>query len=143
MHRITPILLAALLAATAALAHSGVKDPQVKARMDGMAAQGTQTKVLGQMAKGAAPFDASKAQAAIRALKTEAKRIPALFQHQADDPKSEAKPDIWTNWPAFTERGDTLYDALAAADVTTPDALTRSVRTIGAACGACHKQFRD
>ena len=143
MKRITPVLLITLLTATAVLAHSGVKNAQVKARMDGMAAQGTQTKILGQMAKGAAPFDASKAQAAIQALKTEAKRIPALFQPQADDPKSEAKREIWTNWPTFTERSATLHDALAAADVTTPDALSRAVRAIGAACGACHKQFRE
>ncbi len=143
MHRITPILFVTLLTATAVLAHSGVKNPQVKARMDGMAALGTQTKILGQMAKGAAPFDASKAQAAIQEIKSETKRITALFEPRADDPKSEAKPEIWTNWVVFTAATGGLTDVLAKADVTTFDALGRSVREIGAACSACHKKFRE
>ncbi|MGI9389129.1 MAG: c-type cytochrome [Boseongicola sp.] len=143
MNRIAPVLLATILTATAVLAHSGVKDPQVKARMDGMAVLGAQTKILGQMAKGATPFDASKAQAAIQVMQTETKNITALFESRASDPKSEAKPEIWTKWNAFTEKTDGLSAALAKANVTTAESLSRSVRTIGAACSACHKQFRE
>ncbi|MGI9393128.1 MAG: c-type cytochrome [Boseongicola sp.] len=143
MNRITQVLLTTILTATAALAHSGVKDPQVKARMDGMTVLGAQTKILGQMAKGATPFNASKAQAAIQVIQTETKKITALFEPRADDPKSEAKLEIWTDWTAFTEKTDGLSLALAEANVTTAESLGRSVRTIGAACSACHKQFRE
>ena len=143
MPRITTSTLAVLLVATAALAHSGVKDPQVKARMAGMSVLGEETKVLGQMAKGATPFNAAKAQAAITKMQVEAKRIPALFEPQADDPKSESKPAIWTDWAKFQAHVTALTDALARADVSKPGSLNASVRAIGGACGACHKQFRE
>jgi len=143
VHRITPILLAALLAATAALAHSGVKDPQVKARMEGMGVLGAQTKIVSQMAKGTAPFDAAKARTAIELMQAETQRVPALFEAEADDPKSEAKPAIWTDWAAFTARTDALSNALDAADVTSPDALNATLRKIGTTCGGCHQQFRE
>ena len=143
MRRLTPALLAALLTATAVLAHTGVKDTQVKARMDGMKLLGAQTKILDQIAKGATPFNAAKALTAIEEMQTEAKRTRALFEPKADDPKSEAKSEIWTNWVSFTARSNALSDALATADVTTPDALGQSVRAFGVACSACHKQFRE
>ncbi|NNF90114.1 MAG: cytochrome c, partial [Boseongicola sp.] len=45
-----------LLVASAALAHQGVKNPAVKARMDVMSAIGDNTKLLGRMAKGEVAF---------------------------------------------------------------------------------------
>ncbi len=143
MRLLKPALIAAFFMATAVLAHTGVKDPQVKARMDGMKLLSAQTKILDQMVKGVMPFDPAKALTAIEKMQAEAKRTPTLFEPKADDPKSEARPEIWTDWDSFTARSITLSDALATAEVTTPDALGQSVRAIGAACSACHKQFRE
>ncbi len=82
MSQITPLLMILVVAASAALAHSGVKDPHVKARMDAMGALGAQTKVLSQMAKGAAPFDAEQALTAIENIQAEAKRTPAFLNRK-------------------------------------------------------------
>jgi cytochrome c556 len=65
MRRLTPALIATFIMATAVLAHTGVKDPKVKARMDGMKLLGAQTKILDQMAKGVMPFDPERALTAI------------------------------------------------------------------------------
>ena len=141
--RPTPaITLTLVLAATAALAHTGVKDPQVKARMDGMVTMAADLKTLGQMAKGVTPYDTASAEAALVSLKAEAARIPALFALRAHDPKSEATSDIWTDQNGFTGRTVKMRAVLDKADVGSPEAIRVSLRSIGGACSACHKDYR-
>lgn len=136
-------IVIACLAAGAAVAHEGVKNPAVMARMDGMSTIGAETKILGQMAKGEKPFDAAAAQAASAKIAAEAARIEALFKAQEDDPMSESLPAVWTDFPNFVAKAKTLQEAaLKASDVTTKDALEPSLREIGATCSACHKVYR-
>ena len=78
------------IAATGALAHQGVKNPAVKARMDSMSAIGKSMKVLGGMAKGESSFDAMAVQAAVASIAEQAARTPALFEANETDPKSES-----------------------------------------------------
>ena len=125
MHRSIIALTATVIAATAATAHEGVKDPAVMARMHAMSEIGDATKVLGQMAKGAAPFDATAAQSAADAIAREAARIPALFETRADDPKSEALPAIWERFEDFSALALDLERA-ASVEIATPK--TRSGR---------------
>lgn len=80
----------------------------VKARMDAMSVIGAQMKVLGNMAKGQVAFDASAAQAAAALVAEQAAAVPALFETQVDDPKSEADPAIWTNYPDFSAKAGRL-----------------------------------
>ncbi len=127
------------IAASAALAHTGVKDPQVLARMDGMKAMAGDLKTLGQMAKGVVTYDAETATAALASLKTQTNRIPALFSPQAQDPKSEAIPAIWTDSDGFAARAAQMATALDTTDVSSPEAIGASLRAIGS---AYHEGYR-
>ena len=129
-------------AASAALAHVGVKDPQVKARMDGMKTMAADLKKLGLMARGVTPFDAANANAALLSLKTENDRIPALFAPAATDPKSEARPAVWTDPAGFAQRTAEMGQALDAMTTSSASQIAASLRNVGAACSACHEAYR-
>lgn len=134
-------VLAAICAAGTALAHQGVTSPEVMARMEGMSALAAATKRLGQMAKGEIAFDKTAAKAALAEIRSEAARVVPLFQTRAEDPKSEAQPAIWEDFPDFTLRARALEQA-ASGDVGTADALRKTLAQIGAACGGCHDPYR-
>ncbi|MEM8741112.1 MAG: cytochrome c [Pseudomonadota bacterium] len=134
----------ALLLASAALAHQGVTNPAVLARMNGMSTIAEEMEVLGRMAKGAAPFDAPAARQALRAIAAEAEEIPALFAAPETDPKSEALPEIWTQYDDFTVKAralTTLAEDLAQT-VSMSEDLPAAMRQLGDNCSACHKPYR-
>lgn len=139
---ILPVLLT--LAASAALAHGGVQNPAVLARMEAMTAIGDATKTLGEMAKGATAFDADIARAAARTIATHAAETPALFEAREEDPKSEALPAIWETFEDFTAKSralETLAGNLASG-LDTPDELRQGLGQLGGACKACHSEYR-
>ena len=137
------VLIVAVVAASAAFAHEGVKNPVVKARMDGMIQLGAATKVLGGMAKGEAAYDKAAAEAAVQNIKSEAARIAALFEANEDDPKSEALPAIWENYADFSAKADALGSVAKAVSVGSLDDLRAAMPQIGAACKACHQTYRE
>ncbi len=140
---ILPIVLT--LAASAALAHGGVQNAAVLARMDAMKAIGDATKVLGEMAKGTTAFDVEAARAAAETIASHAAETPVLFEAREDDPKSEALPGIWENFEDFTAKAADLQ-ALAgdlAMGLDTPDALRAGLGDLGATCKACHTEYRE
>ncbi|QMU56958.1 MAG: cytochrome c [Boseongicola sp.] len=137
------LIITSVLSASAVLAHSGVKDHDVMARMESMKILGQETKVLGQMMRGKTSFDVATARAAMDALILEAGETEALFKPRSDDPKSEALPTIWTEPDRFADQLDAMNAVLAGADVSTPDQLEQSLRRISASCSACHKEFRE
>ncbi|MBO9465073.1 cytochrome c [Tropicibacter sp. R15_0] len=127
-----------------ALAHGGVKNAAVMARMNGMTSISEAMKVLGAMAKGQTQFDAETARAAAKDVGTLSAQIPDLFQAPETDPKTEALPVIWERFDAFTALAqDTEASALALSQsLTTPDDLTAGLAQLGATCKACHKEYR-
>lgn len=133
---------AALALATTVLAHSGVKDPGVMARMETMSAVGRATGVLGDMAKGKKAFDAAEAEAARIALIAGFQEVPQLFEEPHQDPKSEALPAIWEQYDDFLAKNDDAIVAAKAMDLQTLDSLRASMGGLGASCGACHKLYR-
>ncbi|NND18611.1 MAG: cytochrome c [Silicimonas sp.] len=133
-----------LLVASAALAHQGVKNPAVKARMDVMSAIGDNTKLLGRMAKGEVAFDAGTARAAAAAIAGGAERTPILFAAREHDPVSEARLNIWSNFEDFSLKSDALKEAAEAAQgMTSEGELRVALAEIGAACRSCHADYRD
>jgi len=136
------LILGLALTAGVAIAKEGVQDPTVKARMDLMGSIGMNTKVLGDMAGGKAPFDAAAAEAAKTALVAAATQIPAAFETEADDPVSEARPDIWMNMEGFVEKAKGLETAAGAIDVSSLESVQAGMGAIGGACKACHSDFR-
>ena len=115
------ILAAGLIPAGGmALAHAGVENPAVKARMDAMSDIGAGTKVLGNMARGRVAFDAAEAEAeaALARIATRAAETPALFEAQEDDPKSEALPAIWADFADFSAIAGDLRRAAEGGDAS-------------------------
>ncbi|MEL6806937.1 MAG: cytochrome c [Pseudomonadota bacterium] len=142
-----PMLVAVALAvcATSVLAHSGVKNPAVMARMHGMTLISDNVKVLGTMAKGQVAFDAASARAAAQAIADHAAQSVDLFAADETDPKSEALPAIWTDFDDFTIKAEALETAAAdlAASVQSLEDVRAAMPKIGATCKACHSKYRE
>jgi len=137
------ILIGAILVAGAAFAKDGVKDPTVKARMELMGTIAANTKVLGDMAGGKAPFEAAAAATAKANIAAAAAQIPAKFEPQATDPVSEAKPDIWTNWADFVAKSEALLVQAEALDTTSLESVQAGMGGIGGTCKACHSVYQN
>ena len=135
-------MIGAIAIATAALAHEGVKDPGVKARMDTMSRVGAATGVLGDMAKGKTAFDATQAEAARASLVAAFKEVPEVFAEPHQDPKSEALPVIWEQFDDFLAKNTEAIAAGEAMTLASLDDLRGSMGALGASCGSCHKAYR-
>lgn len=136
------LTLALCLIATGAIAHEGVKNADVKARMDMMTSIKDATGVLGGMAKAPATFDGARAAEARAQLITLSGQITEAFGPEATDPKSEASPAIWQNWDDFTAKADAITRAAEALDPTSADGVATGMQAIGASCGSCHRAYR-
>ncbi|MCH2250555.1 MAG: cytochrome c [Cognatishimia sp.] len=143
MRKTVLILTSSLMIASMALAHNGVQNPAVMARMQGMEQIGAASKVLGNMARGRVAFDAGTAASAKAALAQHAAEIPALFEAQEDDPKSEALPAIWSDFADFTAKADALRDAAETMDVTSAETIAAGMGEVGGSCRSCHKAYRE
>lgn len=142
-----PLIVTVLcaFAATAALAHSGVKNEAVKTWMQTMSSIGKHTKVLGNMYKGTLEFDAAEARRAAKAIARQSAKIPSQFEAPASDPKSEALPVIWDDFADFSAKADELRQAAAAAaeQIRTRADLRAALGQIGGACQTCHQTYRE
>lgn len=134
------ILLASSVMSTAVLAHTGVKDPTVKARMDLMSSIGATTKSLGTMAKSGS-IDPAQVVENANALAAHARQIQPRFADPATDPKSESLPVIWDEMERFLKIADDLETA-ALELAGDPESLPVAMRAIGKTCGSCHETFR-
>lgn len=145
MTRMLWVALLTVMLGGVALAHVGVKNEAVKARMNAMKAVAAETKALGQMAKGAIPFDRDTARSAAGAIARHAADTPDLFRAQEDDPLSEAHPSIWDNFADFTAKSDALV-ALAtelSSSIEVEADVVSAVRSLGTACKACHEPYTE
>lgn len=134
-----------LIAATAALAHQGVQNPAVMARMAAMSAISKNMKTLGMMARGSAEFDAKAARAAAAAIASHAAAIPGLFEANETDPGSEARPEIWTNFEDFSARASELESIAVglSTSISAPEDLGPAMSNLGSSCRSCHSAYRE
>lgn len=135
-------LLAGALVAASVTHAAEATDPTVKARQELMDTMGMQAKILGEMAGGKTPYDAAAAEAAKAALIAASADIGAKFETQAEDPKSAAKPEIWTNWDDFMAKATALNAAATAMDIASAETIGAGMGAVGGACGACHKVYQ-
>ena len=142
MKIVTKTLAAGLILIAGAAIASEAADPNVKAREELMETLGKNMKVLGDIAGGKAAYDAAAAEAAKGAIVAAAGEIAAKFEPQATDPKSEAKPEIWSNWEDFLAKDKALSDAATAWDVSSPESIGAGMGAVGGACKACHTAYR-
>ena len=126
-----------------ALAHADTKDPTVKAWMHNMKEISADTKTIGAMAKNQTAFNAEAANAALDRIADRAVKVPALFSEKADDPTSEARDAIWTDWATFEAEAALLMEAAQTAQIDAPEDLRPALAAIGATCKSCHGTFRD
>ena len=96
-------IVIATTASSIAFAHSGVKDQNVKERMLLMKAMAENTKLIGQMLKKQTPFELNEVKRALEQLSSLSLQTPTVFEVNATDPKSEAKPNIWDEFNEFTK----------------------------------------
>ncbi len=136
------LLIAACVAATTALAHSGVKNQGVMDRMNAMVSSKKAVETLVAMIEGKTAFDADVAATARAALIANTKATPELFREPHSDPKSEALPVIWTDWAGFEAKNADALRAAEALDTATLPGLHQSLVALGAKCLACHETYR-
>lgn len=136
--------IAALLAvlAGAALAHQGVQNPAVLARMDGMTAMKKHLGVIGDTVKGKRSYDAGALQQAIAGLRHEAKRAKDLFRAPEQDPKSESLPLIWQDYGDFSARLDQMVQMAESNPAPTQQDLRGVLVGFGKSCKSCHDRYR-
>lgn len=139
------LILFIALSASAAFAHSGVKNAAVKARMDSMSAIGDHMKTIGEMSKGARGFDKSAARFAAAGIAKHAAKTPALFEAKEDDPKSEAKAAIWTSFDDFTAKANEMEEVAVRLSKSIGKAkdLGPAVNALGETCKSCHSAYRE
>ena len=128
-----------------AFAHSGVKDKNVKERMMVMKAMADNTKIIGQMLKGKTSFDENEAKLALERLSSLSLKTPKVFEVNATDPKSEAKPAIWDEFDEFTKLSKDLAEATEAlaGSVGTINDLRPALKRVSSGCKACHSKYRE
>ncbi len=145
LHLKTFALSVVILLGTQLLAHEGVKNPDVMARMHGMKTIAENMKVVGDMVKGTQPFDAAAAGAAMAGVAEAAGQTPALFTPQEDDPKSEALPAIWENFDDFTSKSQEMERIAAqlSTSIETFEDAQAAMVALGETCKACHSRYRE
>ena len=137
--------ITALLVAGVAVAHEGVKNPVVMARMNGMSAVAKDMKTLGNMAKGIERFDAARVQKALEAVALQASKTPLLFELNEDDPKSEARPEIWSNFDDFTAKAVKLEKVAnqLVHTIKQSEDLRPAMKKLAESCTSCHESYRE
>ena len=127
------------------LAHSGVLNKDVAARMTLMSSMGRNMGVLGKMLQKKAPFDRGKAVEAINNIEQLAVETPTVFEKKVLDPKSEAKDLIWEEFETFTKISNSLATSAKqlSSSMKSFDDLRPALITLSQSCKECHSRFRE
>lgn len=140
------VTLIALALATAALSQSGqisrVVTPGVQKRMATMTAANAAMTTLTDMMGGRAIFDKHRAKGARRALMKATGDIPSVFRKSHSDPRSYAKPLVWSQWDDFKTHARTAQKAARALDTDSLPDLRRTLPRLLHACLSCHRIYR-
>ncbi len=137
--------LAIILGATVAIAQNDSAGDPVARRIEVMKKVGDATKVVGDMAKGATPFDLAKVQAALAIHQEAAKASPALYPDTAKTGKdSTSAPAIWENKVDFEARFKKWDEVAAAAalKITDEASFKKEMPAVLGNCKGCHDEYR-
>jgi cytochrome c556 len=116
----------------------------IRDRHDLMEGQGKNAKIIGDSLKAGGAGDRLRIADAALKIQTSASKIVALFPPGSTDPKSRAKPEIWTHWDKFQEDAKKLEATageLANAAQSGGDVKPAADAMFGA-CKSCHDEFR-
>lgn len=135
-------VLVVLALGTATLAHEDVENRIVLKRMHLMADTKAAIDVLDAMMGGRVRFDSKSARQARKVLIRNTGAISARFRRQQTDPRSHARPDIWTDWPAFKARARTANNAAIRLNARSLEKLRMTLPKLVLACINCHNVYR-
>ena len=138
------VTLSALISSLA-FAHDGVKNKDVLARMGLMSDMAANMKVIGKMARNHAEFDRKRAEEALLEIARLSESTPDAFKKEANDPKSEAKLEIWTDFDTFKKLSENLMvDARSMAKTLEESQNLRpALVKLSKSCKGCHSKFRE
>ena len=128
-------------------AHEGAKGV-VKQRMDAMKTMASSMKSLHAIATRKAKFDREKIKTTTSAIRNEGgEKLLKMFPQGSVMSPSEAKPEIWENWPTYVNLVENLSQKLDAMDAVLSTAVTRAefystFMGLSQTCSNCHKRFR-
>ena len=91
--------------------------------------------------------DVKTTEAGAKAIQRFAALMPQLFPAGSDKGKTKAKPEIWSDNAGFVKAAMALGDAggklAVLAKAGDAAGVAAQVKLVGAACGACHKDYRQ
>jgi len=137
-------VLAVLATVALASAHEAKEDlpaGPIRDRHELMKGIGNNAKIIGDAMKSG---DFSPVGEAAEKIQASAAKILPLFPKGSTDPKSRAKPEIWTHWSKFeadTKDLEKTAAALAAA-AKSGGGVPTAAKTMFGSCKSCHDQFR-
>ncbi|WP_269584016.1 c-type cytochrome [Roseibium sp. Sym1] len=140
------VVLTGIFVAGAAWAQEGATGV-VKERMDAMSDIGDQMKIIGKMMK-SGPYDtATLATASGNIAGHAGPALLKLFPEGSIQETSDAKQEIWTDWPKFQAlAGDLEASAQALKDLAEDGAgkelTSAAFGTLAGTCKSCHETFR-
>jgi cytochrome c556 len=117
----------------------------IKERQAIMKKIGEEARLLGNMNKGEAPFDAAKVNAVLTGWEGAAKKYGTLFPDDAKTgEKTRAKAEIWQNKADFQAKLSDFVKAVgeAKAKATTLDGLKAAWPNVVKSCDGCHEKYR-
>lgn len=148
MKFVASLALAAAAVTLAVPAHAQFAKPEdaIKYRKSALTVMATHFGRVGAMASGRAPFDANAA-AANAAIAESMSKLPwAAFVEGSGTGDTKAKPEIWSDNAKFKAAAEKMQGEMtklaAAAKTGSLDNLKAAFGPVGAACKACHDDFR-
>jgi cytochrome c556 len=139
----TLALAAVVVLAGMGIAHAQAPDP-IKVRQTLMDLNSGSFAFLKTVA--ATKGDLKTAEPVARGMAKLATLIPSMFPAGSDKGETKALPEIWSDSAGFKKDAGNFGDAATkvadAAKAGDADAFAANVKSLGEACGACHKAFR-
>lgn len=147
MARVALAVATAFVLLAADVATAATPKDLVEYRQDVMSSLGGHVGAAGKIVRGLVGYDQILAQA--QAIADTAPLVAAIFPQDSkpgDYAKTDALPKIWEQPDDFQKKVGALQDAskgfLAAAQSGDQGKVQSAFRTLGQACGGCHKEYR-
>ena len=141
---LVPVVVVGLLTATHA-ARAADDAAFVEYRQKVMSAVGANMGAISDILKNGLPFTGNIEQHAEN-LEGNAKLIASAFEKKITSGSTDAKPEIWQDWPKFEKAIRDFEEAASAlekaADGGDMAQVGAKVKALGKSCGGCHKAFR-
>ncbi len=145
MRRTAGAALAAVVVVLGAGAVIAQSD-SIATRMALMKGNDDNARVVVQMMRGQAPFDAAKVDAAFAQWADTAQKLPGLFPDNSKiGQKTRASSKIWVTKADFDAKAAEFGKAVAEnrdKAKTSLDGLRAAIPVVGNACDSCHKEYR-